>query len=68
MGSGTGEGEKNTHLEELNALLAAFGARVGDTQHSKLSPEQVGAVLLCRGHIKAEHIGGDTFWTNAQLI
>lgn len=39
LGSDTGEGDKNTHLEELNALLTAFGAWVGHTQHPKLSPE-----------------------------
>lgn len=39
LGTDTGEDGKNTHLEELNALLTAFGAWVGHTQHPKLSPE-----------------------------
>lgn len=35
-----------THLVELNPLLVFLGGGVGDPQGSKLSPEQVGGILL----------------------
>lgn len=48
-----------THLVELNPLLVFPGVGVGDPQGSKLSPEQVGGVLLHDRHVEAEYLGGD---------
>lgn len=57
-----------THLVELNPLLVFLGTGVGDPQGAKLSPEQVGGVLLHGGHIEAEHLGGDTLWAVGEVI
>lgn len=44
----------SSYLVELNALLRHPGCRVLETENSQLCLDQVGGILLHRGHIKLE--------------
>lgn len=57
-----------THLVQLNPLLVSLCGSIGDPQGTKLSPEQVGGVLLHYRHIEAEHLGGDTLGAIGEVI
>lgn len=56
------------HLEELHPLLAALGAGVGHAQEPELCSEEVASILLCRGHVETEDLGGDSFGADGQLV
>lgn len=43
-----------TYLIELDALLRHSGGRVLETENSQLGLDQVGRILLHRGHVKHE--------------